>query len=135
MVTEASVKDRDISVEIVRHPGIRSGGTWQDAQQPVCPEVVPRGFVVQAMRWVVERNHAWNERARRLLAQHNRSNGAPRRLGRARVSAYARSPTGPVDHFVYTLQVICYPVRGPPYPAIAATRVSFLFEPNRSECA
>ena len=76
MVTAASVKDRDISVEIVRHPGNRSTGTWQDAQQPVCPEVVPRGFVVQAMRWVVERNHAWNERARRLIAHHNRSSGA-----------------------------------------------------------
>lgn len=77
MITAASVTDRDISVEIVRHPGNRSTGTWRDAQQPVCPEVVPRGFVVQAMRWVVERNHAWNERARRLIAHHNRSHGAP----------------------------------------------------------
>jgi len=53
-----------ISVEVVRHPGNRSTGTWQDAQQPLWPETVAKGFVVQAKRWVVERTHAWNERAR-----------------------------------------------------------------------
>lgn len=66
-----------INVEIVRHPGNRSTGTWQDAQQPLWPEVVATGFVVQAKRWVVERTHAWNERARRLIAHHDRSNWAP----------------------------------------------------------
>ena len=66
-----------ISVEVVRHPGNRSTGTWQDAQQPLWPEVVPKGFVVQAKRWVVERTHAWNERARRLMAHHDRSTWAP----------------------------------------------------------
>ncbi len=39
-----------ISVEIVRHPGNRNTGTWQDAQQPLWPEVVAKGFVVQAKR-------------------------------------------------------------------------------------
>ena len=34
-----------------------------DAQQPLWPEVVAKGFVVQAKRWIVERTHAWNERA------------------------------------------------------------------------
>lgn len=66
-----------ISVEIVRHPGNRSTGSWQDAQQPLWPEVVARGFVVQAKRWVVERTHAWNERARRLMVHHDRSDWAP----------------------------------------------------------
>ena len=66
-----------ISVEVVRHPGNRSTGTWQDAQQPLWPEVVAKGFVVQAKRWVVERTHAWNERARRLMAHHDRSTWAP----------------------------------------------------------
>ena len=66
-----------ISVEIVRHPGNRSTGTWQDAQQPLWPEIVAKGFVVQAKRWVVERTHACNERARRLMAHHDRSNWAP----------------------------------------------------------
>lgn len=66
-----------ISVEVVRHPGNRSTGTWQSAQQPLWPEVVPSGFVVQAKRWVVERTHAWNERARRLIAHHDRSSWAP----------------------------------------------------------
>lgn len=67
----------NLSVEVVRHPGNRSTGTWRDAQQPLWPEVVPRGFVVQAKRWVVERTHAWNERARRLMVHHDRSSWAP----------------------------------------------------------
>ena len=66
-----------ISVEIVRHPGNRSTGTWQGAQPPLWPEIVAKGFVVQAKRWVVERTHAWNERARRLMAHHDRSDWAP----------------------------------------------------------
>ena len=66
-----------LSVEVVRHPGNRSTGTWQDVQQPLWPEVVAKGFVVQAKRWVVERTHAWNERARRLMAHHDRSTWAP----------------------------------------------------------
>jgi transposase len=66
-----------ISVEVVRHPGNRSTGTWHDPQQPLWPAVVAKGFVVQAKRWVVERTHAWNERARRLMAHHDRSDWAP----------------------------------------------------------
>jgi transposase len=74
---QAIEQTHGISVEIVRHPGNRSTGTWQDAQTPLWPEVVAKGFVVQAKRWVVERTHAWNERARRLMAHHDRSNWAP----------------------------------------------------------
>ena len=70
-------KTHGISVEIVRHPGNRATGTWQDAQQPLWPEVVAKGFVVQAKRWVVERTHGWNERSRRLIAHHDRSTWAP----------------------------------------------------------
>ena len=66
-----------IAVHIVRHPGNRTTGTLQTAQQPLWPEVAPKGFVVQAKRWVVERTHAWNERARRLSAHHDRSDWAP----------------------------------------------------------
>lgn len=66
----------DLSVEIVRHPGNRSTGTWTDVQQPLWPESIPSGFVVLPKRWVVERTHAWNERARRLMAHHDRSNWA-----------------------------------------------------------
>lgn len=70
-------KTHGISVEVVRHPGNRSTGTWQDAQQPLWPEEVAKGFVVQAKRWVVERTHAWNERCRRLIVHHDRSDWAP----------------------------------------------------------
>lgn len=69
-------KAHGISVEVVRHPGNRSTGTWQSKQQPLWPEVVASGFVVQPKRWVVERTHAWNERARRLVAHHDRSTWA-----------------------------------------------------------
>lgn len=74
---QAIEQTHGISVEVVRHPGNRSTGTWQDAQQPLWPEIVAKGFVVQAKRWVVERTHAWNERARRLMAHHDRSSWAP----------------------------------------------------------
>lgn len=74
---EGIEKAHGIAVHIVRHPGNRTTGTWQTAQQPLWPEVVAKGFVVQAKRWVVERTHAWNERARRLIAHHDRSNWAP----------------------------------------------------------
>lgn len=66
-----------VAVHIVRNPGDRTTGTWQTAQQPLWPEVVGKGFVVQPKRWVVERTHAWNERARRLIAHHDRSHWAP----------------------------------------------------------
>ncbi len=65
-----------MSVEIVRHPANRSTGTWNSAQLPLWPQIVPTGFVVLPKRWVVERTHAWNERARRLIAHHDRSNWA-----------------------------------------------------------
>ena len=74
---EAIEHTHGISVEVVRHPGNRSTGSWQDKQQQLWPEVAPKGFVVQAKRWVVERTHAWNERARRLMAHHDRSDWAP----------------------------------------------------------
>ena len=73
---ESITMTHGIAVHIVRHPGNRTTGTWQTAQQPLWPEVVPKGFVVQAKRWVVERTHAWNERARRLIAHHDRSDWA-----------------------------------------------------------
>jgi transposase len=70
-------KTHGIAVEVVRHPGNRSTGTWQDKQQLLFPEIIAKGFVVQAKRWVVERTHAWNERSRRLMLHHDRSNWAP----------------------------------------------------------
>ena len=61
-------------VEVVRRPGNRVTGTFQ---AELWHEAPTRNFVVQAKRWVVERTHAWNERARRLIAHHDRSNWAP----------------------------------------------------------
>lgn len=67
----------NLNVEIVRHPNNRNTGTWHDVQQPLWPDPPAKGFVVLAKRWVVERTHAWNERARRLMAHHDRSAWAP----------------------------------------------------------
>lgn len=67
----------DIAVRIVRHPGHRTTGPRQAKQKPLWLEDVAKGFVVQDKRWVVERTHAWNDRARRLIAHHDRSNWAP----------------------------------------------------------
>jgi transposase len=66
-----------INVHIVRHAANRSTGTWHTPQQDLWPEVAPKAFIVQARRWVIERTHAWNERSRRLIAHHDRSNWAP----------------------------------------------------------
>ncbi len=66
-----------LKVEIVRHPQNRNTGSWQGAQLPLLPDPVAKGFVVLAKRWVVERTHAWNERARRLMVHHDRSAWAP----------------------------------------------------------
>jgi putative transposase len=79
-----------IAVEVVRHPGNRSTGTWRDTQLPLWPETPAKGFVVQAKRWVVERTHAWNERSRRLIVHHDRSDWAPKAwiwLAEARILA------------------------------------------------
>lgn len=70
-------KAHGIAVQIVRRPSNRVTGTFVTEQQQLWPDARPKGFVVQAKRWVVERTHAWNERARRLIAHHDRSNWAP----------------------------------------------------------
>ena len=49
----------------------------QTEPQPLWPEVVPKGFVVYAQRWVVERTHDWNGHSRRLIAHHDRYDWAP----------------------------------------------------------
>lgn len=63
-----------VTVQVVRTAGNRVTGTFQSE---LWPEAPARNFIVQAKRWVVERTHAWNERARRLIAHHDRSSWAP----------------------------------------------------------
>jgi transposase len=64
----------DIAVQVVRHPGNKNVGRWVQPEQPDLFTVMAdaTGFVVLAKRWVVERTHAWNERARRLVMHHDR---------------------------------------------------------------
>ncbi len=64
-----------VTVDIVRHPGGRSVGTWRDSKQLALPSLdapAKTGFVVLPKRWIVERNNAWNERPRRMNRDHDR---------------------------------------------------------------
>lgn len=63
-----------IRAQVVRHPANRNVGRWMDDMQPdlFTVQADAKGFVVLAKRWVVERTHAWNERARRLIMHHDR---------------------------------------------------------------
>jgi len=61
-----------VAVEVVRHPANRNVGRWAQAgQYDLFPETLTTGFTVLPKRWVVERTHAWNERARRLIMHHD----------------------------------------------------------------
>lgn len=63
-----------IRAQVVRHPANRNVGRWINERQPdlFTVQADANGFVVLAKRWVVERTHAWNERARRLIMHHDR---------------------------------------------------------------
>ena len=71
---QAIHENHGIRVEVVRHPANRTVGRWQCAEQgelfPVSTNA--DGFVALPKRWVVERTHGWNERARRLIMHHDR---------------------------------------------------------------
>jgi len=64
----------DIQVQVVRHPANKNVGRWTHPDQGdlFTIQADAKGFVVLAKRWVVERTHAWNERARRLVMHHDR---------------------------------------------------------------
>ncbi|MBN4176445.1 IS5 family transposase ISPsy19 [Pseudomonas savastanoi pv. phaseolicola] len=62
-----------IDVQVIRGPNNRRTGQWHSEQGDLFSvEPVQTGFVVMPKRWVMERTHAWNERARRLIMHHDR---------------------------------------------------------------
>lgn len=63
-----------ISVEVVRHPDNANVGQWCTPNQEDLFTRQPdaKGFIVLPKRWVVERTHAWIEKARRLVMHHDR---------------------------------------------------------------
>ena len=62
-----------VQVQVIRGPNNRRTGKWHSAQGELFASApAPSGFVVMPKRWVVERTHAWNERARRLIMHHDR---------------------------------------------------------------
>ena len=60
-----------IAVQVVRHPGNRNVGRWQAEQLPLF-DAPTRAYAALPKRWIVERSHAWLERARRLVMHHDR---------------------------------------------------------------
>ena len=64
----------DIHVQVVRHPANKTVGDWTHPEQLdlFTVQADANGFVVLPKRWVVERTHAWNERAQRLIMHHDR---------------------------------------------------------------
>jgi transposase len=61
----------DVTVHVVRHPGNRNVGAWQVGQLSLF-EPPTKAYVTLPKRWIVERSHAWLERARRLVMHHDR---------------------------------------------------------------
>ena len=61
--------DNDIAVEVVRRPG--AFGEWDHPQMPLFAQA--GGFLILPKRWVVECTHAWLERERRMVMNHDRS--------------------------------------------------------------
>jgi len=71
---QAIHRNHGIEVEVVRHPANKTVGRWHGPGQG---ELFPvransDGFVPLPKRWVVERTHGWNGRARRLIMHHDR---------------------------------------------------------------
>lgn len=61
-----------VDVQVIRGPNNRRTGQWCSEQGDLFTVTpAPTGFVVMPKRWVVERTHAWNERAWRLIMHHD----------------------------------------------------------------
>lgn len=63
-----------IKVDVVRHPASKRSSCWHkpDQGELFSLQADANGFVPLPKRWVVERTHAWNDRARRLIMHHDR---------------------------------------------------------------
>jgi transposase len=63
-----------VRVQVVRHPANKNVGRWVRPEQPdlFTMKANANGFLPQPKRWVVERSHAGNDRARRLAVHYDR---------------------------------------------------------------
>lgn len=92
-------QDHAIDVDIVRHPRNANVGYWTTPEQPdlFTQNRTHKPFVVLPKRWVVERTHAWIERARRLIMHHDRrTDVAETWVWLAQARQLARRLTNPV---------------------------------------
>lgn len=73
-VRRRSTNSTALRVEVVRHPANANVGRWCTPNQGDLFTRQPdaKGFTVLPKRWVVERTHAWIEKARRLVMHHDR---------------------------------------------------------------
>lgn len=63
----------EVEVQVIRGSNNRRTGKWHSGQGDRFAQAPAQvGFVVMPKRWVVERTHAWSERARRLIMHHDR---------------------------------------------------------------
>lgn len=70
---KAMEDEHGLQVKICRHLYNRNVGRLVIPEQESLFQLPnPAEFVTQAMRWVVERTHAWVERSRRLVMHHDR---------------------------------------------------------------
>lgn len=67
-------KQHGVTVEVVRPPSNANVGRWclPDQGDLFTRRPDAKGFLVLPKRWVVERTHAWIEKARRLVLHHDR---------------------------------------------------------------
>jgi transposase len=70
---EVQGKYPGLDLEVVRHPANRSVGVRSEVQPELPNLLISRKFMPIPHRWVVERNHAWNDRPRRMAKDHDRT--------------------------------------------------------------
>lgn len=61
-----------IKVQVVRSAARSACWVMPDQLDLFESPAKAKGFIAIAKRWIVERTHAWNERARRLVMHHDR---------------------------------------------------------------
>jgi transposase len=67
---------REVDVQIIRDAANKNVGRWTHSEEPDLFTLHTSAdcFAVLPKRWLVERTHAWTERAGRLAMHHDRLN-------------------------------------------------------------
>jgi len=97
----------EVNVHVVRHPANKNVGRWTHPEQPnlLTLQADVGSFVVLPKRWVVERSHACNERARHLVMHHDRLDSVSEAWGLADRRAHTGSALDNTD-FVASNRIV-----------------------------